>query len=190
MKSLAKFWIFILLLTAGVAGYYFYQWQQKHKAVDQISKTSAALLYDAELIGRPAMDFNLIDLKQQSYSLNTWQGQVRLINFWASWCAPCLKEIPDFIAIRNRYHEQGFEVIGIALDQAPNIADFVDKLEINYPILYEDGAVIMQLLTAYGNQMGTLPYSVFIDREGIIRHIHAQGILTAGELEKIVAMLL
>ena len=90
-----------------------------------------------------------------------------MINFWAAWCPPCRKEIPAFIKLQKAYKDKGLAVIGIAIDTRANVVDFVDPMDINYPIMIGDKEGI-SLAKAYGNRYGVLPYTVFVDRSGKI----------------------
>jgi len=114
---------------------------------------------------RPA--FTLPDLEGKQRSIGEWDGQVILLNFWASWCPPCRREIPAFIDVQEDYREQGLRIIGVAIDDRQAVVDFTDPMGVNYPILLggEEGIGIAE---AYGNRMGVLPYTVLIDRDGHI----------------------
>ena len=105
-----------------------------------------------------------------------------LINFWATWCPPCVREMPGFIEVREQYAEQGFEIIGIAIDNAESVRKFVANLGVNYPILHGQSDASM-VASHYGNSMEMLPFSVMIDRQGKIQFARA-GELTKTALEK------
>ena len=152
-----------LALAGLVSGYLFNQWTQPQKS-EQIS---AKPTFDKASNLRP--DFTLPDLEGKMHSVSEWDGKVLLINFWATWCPPCRKEIPAFIELQDKYRDRGFVVIGIALDQKQAVIDFTDPMGVNYPILMgEDGAI--ELAKAYGNNLGVLPYTVVVDRKGRIIH--------------------
>lgn len=128
------------------------------------------------LIGQRRPDFRLPDLDGRPHKISEWDGRALLLNFWASWCAPCRDEIPVLNALQKAFGHKGFSVIGIALDWPENIADFSDNIAIDYPqLIGEDTAD--DVLRRYGNLYGTLPYSVFIDKNGFIRRVHATGAL-------------
>jgi len=91
-----------------------------------------------------------------------------LLNFWATWCEPCRREMPMLMEFHDQYAAQGLEVVGIALDDVQKARDFTNELGIGYTILVGGGDV-MQTSHAYGNVDGVLPYSVLVDRGGIIR---------------------
>jgi len=111
------------------------------------------------------VDFTLQGLDGEKHSLSEWDGKVILLNFWAVWCPPCRKEMPDFVELHKELSGQPFEVIGVAIDRAEAVQDFVDEIGVEYPILLAEleGLKIMQ---SYGNQLTTLPYTVIIGRDG------------------------
>ena len=111
------------------------------------------------------VDFSLPDLDGKIRHMHEWDGKVILLNFWAPWCPPCRKEIPDFMALQDEYGEQGFVVVGVTVDTHENAQAFADSIDINYPILIAEDEGI-ELGKQYGNRVGALPYTVFIDREG------------------------
>lgn len=133
-------------------------------------------------------DFVLPDLEGKPHSIAEWDGKILLINFWATWCPPCRDEIPDFLEVRDAYKDKGFEIVGVAIDDADSVRDFVDVLEIDYPILHGKGDA-QAISQRYGNRSGALPYSVLIDREGHIRFSGA-GRLPRASLEKAIDSLL
>jgi peroxiredoxin len=123
---------------------------------------------------KPALersDFTLPDLEGQSRRLEEWDGQVVLLNFWAPWCPPCRKEVPDFIALQERYGSRGFSVVGITIDTRDNAQTFADTMGINYPVLIAEEQGI-EIAKRYGNRVGALPYSVLLDRQGRIVLTH------------------
>jgi len=95
--------------------------------------------------------------------------QVLMINFWATWCPPCRREIPAFIKLQEKYKDQGFTILGIALDEKRAVIDFTDPMGVNYPILMAENEGIT-LTKAYGNRLGVLPFTVIVDRKGNIIH--------------------
>ncbi len=137
---------------------------------------------------RQRPEFSLPDLDGKMHSISEWDGKIVLVNFWATWCPPCRQEIPDFIEVRKAYGDQGFEIVGVAIDDPDNVRDYVDVLEIDYPILHgqaEASAISRQ----YGNHTNALPYSALIDRQGRIRFSGA-GRIPRQSLEKAVEQLL
>jgi len=117
------------------------------------------------LLDKPAPDFALTSLNGQPFSLSGDRGKVVLLNFWATWCAPCQNEMPVFAAWQRQYGAQGFAVIGISMDDdAQPARQLSDRLRVNYPIAMGDE----HLGARYGGVLG-LPLTFLIDRRGIIR---------------------
>ena len=110
-----------------------------------------------------APDFTLKDLDNRDVSLSDYRGKVVFVNFWATWCAPCKMEIPYFIDLVNQYDDEGFIVLGIAIDQRefPKIPAFADLMGINYPVLYDKKHVSI----LYGG-IRNIPTTFVINREG------------------------
>lgn len=123
----------------------------------------------------------LTDLDGRSRYLREWAGTVLLVNFWATWCAPCREEIPLLQRARDRYRDRGFEVIGVAFDETEPVAGFRDQLDIRYPLLL---ALVdpFALLGASGNEVGGLPHSVLLDGDGQVLEAHT-GVLTEDQLQ-------
>lgn len=134
-----------------------------------------------DLIGQHRPAFTLRDLKGEPVSIDRWDGNVVLINFWATWCPPCRKEIPEFVKTLKRFEQRGFRVVGIAIDNAEAVNEFVTNLDADYPQLMAEKEGI-ELAKRYGNHYGALPYSVLLDRKGVIRFIKP-GELSREELE-------
>jgi cytochrome c biogenesis protein CcmG/thiol:disulfide interchange protein DsbE len=118
----------------------------------------------SELVHRAAPDFSREDLNHQKIKLTSYRGKVVLLNFWATWCAPCLTEMPTFKQWQKQYGPDKFQVIGISMDDAsPEVIATVARLKLNYPVLMGDE----HLGIAYGGVLG-LPVSFLIDRSGKI----------------------
>lgn len=115
---------------------------------------------------RPAPDFALPDYKSgDTIRLSQYRGKVVLLNFWATWCPPCRREIPDFIEVQRALRPQGFEIIGLSLDEggAQDVAPFARQVGINYAVALGN----QDVATLYGGIRG-IPTSFLIDREGSI----------------------
>lgn len=117
------------------------------------------------MIGRLRPEFTLADLEGVPRKVSEWDGKVLIINFWATWCPPCRKEIPAFIQLQKKYGRQGVQFVGIALDDPGNVQAFHKALGINYPVLIGDTGLIAR---SYGNHFGALPYTVIIGRDSKI----------------------
>jgi len=122
------------------------------------------------------------DLEGKSRSLAEWEGRVRVVNFWATWCAPCREEIPALVITRDKLLASGVEFIGIAIDQASKVAEFVRTVRISYPV-FVGGAASLDLVRTLGNPTGGLPFTVVLDRMGGIANRNL-GIVTQHKIEQ------
>ncbi|NIM74716.1 MAG: redoxin family protein [Gammaproteobacteria bacterium] len=122
---------------------------------------------------RPA--FWLPDLQGVRRSISEWDGKLVVLNFWATWCPPCLHEIPMFTALQTRYGERGVQFLGVAIDDAEQVSAFAERVGLNYPTLHGQLDAI-EVMSAYGNEAGGLPFTVVIDRQGNVVARHA-GVL-------------
>jgi len=122
-------------------------------------------IYRESLLDKPAPEFSARDLNGASLDLSSFRGKVVLLNFWATWCGPCEVEMPVFAEWQRQHSQQGFQVIGISMDDNPALArKLYAKLKLNYPNAMGDE----KLGQLYGGVLG-LPLSYLIDRNGIIR---------------------
>ena len=128
------------------------------------------------------------DLHEKVQPLAQWQGKVMVVNFWATWCPPCIAEIPEFIKFQKQYAKQGVQFVGIAIDQKSKVQAFAEEKGMNYPVLLGDLAGI-DLARRIGNKEGGLPYTVIVDRSGKIVTTQL-GTLSREKLEEIVKPLL
>lgn len=122
------------------------------------------------------------DLAGRNRQLSEWANRVVLCNFWATWCAPCRKEIPMLVALRSEYSQFGFEVVGIAIDNGAKVREFAAKYSITYPILIAEASGL-DLMRKLGNAAGALPFTVVLGRKGTILS-RKLGILRSQEINK------
>ncbi len=126
--------------------------------------------------GKPSADAlfatQMNDLAGVRQPFRQWRGQVLVVNFWASWCVPCRAEIPALIALQNQYAAHGVQVISIALENKASAARFANAAHINYPVLLGDLEAV-SVARSCGDRLGTLPYTLVIDRQGKIVSSHA-----------------
>jgi thiol-disulfide isomerase/thioredoxin len=162
--------IFLLLSVVTITGVYFWQ--------PHIQSVEAAQL-------RPS--FTLPDLQNKSHSNSEWDGKIVVVNFWATWCPPCVEEIPMFIELQKKYGEQGLQFIGIAMDDAESVKNFAEAMNINYPILLD--VKRSKLAFDFGNQLGALPFTAIINRQGMIVDRQMGGVSRAEMLQMLEPLL-
>lgn len=108
-----------------------------------------------------APDFTLSDMEGNEFTLSDFEGKVIILDFWATWCAPCKMEIPGFIDLQDKYADD-VVVVGVSVDQGgpEAVVPFAEKMGINYPVVYANGDVVK----AYGGIRG-IPTTFVIDRD-------------------------
>ena len=129
--------------------------------------TAACAAPKPEIQEAAAPDFSIADLQGNTLTLSGYEGKVLFINFWATWCPPCRKEIPDFIEATRDLKGEGLEILGISVDQMPAEAllEWVRKTGINYPI----ALATPEIVRAY--EPGEyIPATIVVDRKGVIRY--------------------
>ena len=127
---------------------------------------------------------SLPDLNGQPQAIGQWSNKLLVLNFWASWCAPCIEEIPILIRLQSKYGPKGLQIVGIAADSASNSANFAKKLDINYPIL-ADEIRALEFSKRTGNRLGLLPYTVVLTSGGDIL-LTKLGLIVEPELEALI----
>ena len=125
-------------------------------------------------------DFEFPDVSGHLQSIKQWRNQVLVINFWATWCPPCLDELPDFNRLQLKYQDSGVQFIGVALDDARAVSDAVAHFNIVYPQLIAGDAGI-NLSKHLGNHLGAVPFTLVVDTQGRVIQRHP-GIYESGEL--------
>ena len=190
--------VLLILSTFAWAGWANYEYRKQ--AADRLlaSVAKGELVVDASsgdakfvspLTGKPAPAFALEDLTGKKVSLADYKGKAILVNFWATWCAPCKIETPWLVELRNQYAAQGFEILGISADDldkddAKKLADekkeigrSADQLHIPYPVLIDGGSLDKD----YG-VLDELPMSFYVDRTGTVVAVQ-MGLSSKDEME-------
>ena len=177
--------IFVAILVAilsGLSGYYFQQ-LTKDDAVSKEQFNTKKFPSPEEVIGTNVTEFSLLDLNGERRYLSEWKGKLIAINFWATWCAPCRKEMPELSALQSTL-TQGLQFIGIALQQADEVRDFIEEYNVNYPSLV-GGDEVIKIASQLGNNIGAMPYTVIINSKGKIAFTH-RGPLSKLEAEVVI----
>lgn len=154
----------------------------------QETGVSVANLGEAVRLGSPAPDFTLVDLAGELHALSDHLGQVVLINFWTTWCPPCIEETPALQAAYDRYRENGFVVLGInwtEVDDREQIEPFIQELELTFPILLDSDSYVSEDLY----QLLGLPTSIFVGRDGVVREVFIGALQLENLASKIQSML-
>lgn len=140
----------------------------------------------AKPVKQVAPPFSLTDLSGNTISLNALRGKVVFINFFATWCGACRSEIPKFARLYKKYNSQGFEIIGVSLDQnePKMLKRFLEIYQVQYPVVFATRDMIYQ----YGG-ISAIPTTVVINQDGIIDQMIV-GVRSNDVLEKMLARLL
>jgi thiol-disulfide isomerase/thioredoxin len=131
---------------------------------------------------------NLPDLQNQMQNLAQWRGKVLVVNFWATWCAPCREEIPVFVKMQQEYAGRGLQFVGISIDQPDKTLEFYTNFKINYPTLIGTFDTV-EVSRQAGNQKRVLPFTLILGRNGQIMATESGG-LTQQKLEGLIKPLL
>lgn len=125
---------------------------------------------------------SLPDTKGVAASMAQWKGRPVVLNFWATWCAPCVEEMPELTALQKEIEPKQIQILGIGIDNTANISAFADKYQIGYP-LYVAGIDGSDLSREFGNKTGGLPFTVLLDASGKVRKTYL-GRLKMDELRR------
>jgi thiol-disulfide isomerase/thioredoxin len=173
MKSRALIYTAVGLLFAAAGAYF----GMRH--VEPAPAESAAV---SKLFSQ-----SLPDTKGQPQPLSQWKDKALVLNFWATWCAPCVDEMPELSALQTEVAPANVQILGIGIDSAANIAQFASKYKITYP-LYTGGLDATELSRQFGNKAGGLPFTVLVGRDGRVKKTYL-GRLKIEELRKDLASL-
>ncbi len=110
---------------------------------------------------------SLPDQEGRKQQLGQWRGKVLVVNFWATWCAPCREEMPAFVKAQAELGERGLQIVGIAVDEPAKVRQFAQEIGVNYPTLI-GGFGALELSKTYGNTVMALPFTLVLDRQGTI----------------------
>jgi peroxiredoxin len=139
------------------------RYEQVQVSLDAPQLAAAMAKLEAEEQRRASADITLPDLNGKQWNLHSLRGKVVLVNFWATWCPPCRKEIPDLESLYSLFQKQGFVVLGISDEEIGKVAPFVKEHNVSYPILLDAGRRINELFGVEG-----IPKSFVYDRDGRI----------------------
>ena len=185
-KIMKRFLIGLGVMLAGAATYKLTA-SQAVPTADMVIESANVSDQDKTTAPQPAPELELKDMTGKVVRLSDYRGQVVVLNFWATWCPPCRKEIPDFIELQNNFGPQGLQFIGVAMDEegAPKIQQYLDKQPINYPIWVGEAGPVQEKFGA----LNAIPVTYIIDRKGNIRAKYV-GIRKKAVVEEMIRPLL
>lgn len=165
----------VVAIAALAAGLHFGQRSSSEAAANEVAAKAIAGLTLADADGKPQ-------------ALSQWRGKVLVVNFWATWCAPCREEMPLFRSAQAEYGPRGLQFVGIAADSAAKVREWIAEFPTGYPTLI-GGYGAIELSQALGNRLGALPYTVVVNRSGqvVFRQL---GPFSKARLDAIIAELL
>jgi peroxiredoxin len=140
------------------------RYEHVNASLDSPPKFSAAMSkLEEQDRNREKADFTLTDLNGKNWTLKDLRGKVVLLNFWATWCPPCRKEMPDLEALYRRFEPEGFVILGISDEEAGKVKPFIEQQGITYPVLLDPGRKVNELFQIQG-----IPKTFVYDRDGKI----------------------
>ena len=133
----------------------------------------------------PLLAVSLPDADGHPQSLSQWRGRLLVVNFWATWCAPCREEMPMFVQAQAAHGAKGLQFVGIAVDDAVKVRQFAKEIGLNYPALI-GGYGAMEMSKTLGNSVMALPFTIVIGPKGDVV-LTQLGPVRAAQLERLVA---
>lgn len=186
-KLLRSTRIAALALIAALAG--LYASFLLRPAVMAPVPASGSAVTGPETVERPLTlpSFTLTDIAGQPRSIDEFTGQPLLINFWATWCAPCLRELPMLEALwQERRQQRSLQIVGIAIDQIEDARPYLQDTGVTYPNLVGRSAA-MEAAGSFGPDFAGLPFTVFVSADRQILHLHS-GELLREQIDAILAV--
>ena len=171
----------VILAAAAAAGYFA---QQYFRTTEQPGVTTEPE-HNALSSGRIA--FEMPDLNGRMHKLSDWDGEARLVNFWATWCEPCRREIPLLKKVQSEKADKGLQIIGIAVEYAEDVLPYAEQAEFNYPILVGQEEAMDAAEQSGVNFIG-LPFTMVISADGDLVNVHT-GEIKAEHIERIVTVM-
>ena len=117
------------------------------------------------------MQLSMADPSGKQQKMAQWQGKVLLVNFWATWCPPCVAEMPELQQLQTERESKGLQIVGIGIDSPTNIREFSEKHKISYPLLV-GGLQGTEVSRSFGNEAGGLPFTVLIGTDGSVKQTY------------------
>lgn len=169
----------VAALAAAAAG--IYTARQQAATAPSAAPATATQAQHAAL--NTLLGLELADTSGTRQPLAQWKGKILVLNFWATWCPPCRKEMPDLATLQQKFAGKGVQVVGVSIDTAENVKTFQQQYKIPFPLLIAEPEVA-QWTTELGNTAAGLPFTLVLDKNGQIRHAKL-GQISAPELENL-----
>ena len=171
----------VILAAAAAAGYFA---QQYFRTTAQPGVTTEA---EQNALSSGRIAFAMPDLNGRMRKLSEWDGEARLVNFWATWCEPCRREIPLLKKVQSEKADKGLQVIGIAVEYPEDVLPYAEQAEFNYPILVGQEEAMDAAEQSGVNFIG-LPFTMVISADGDLVNVHT-GEIKEDHIERIVTIM-
>lgn len=174
-----------IALLAAAAGFSIYHFGVAPRVSEQPPEAAAEAAEPAAAIPDVLPDFTLGDIEGQPRSIRSWPGKSMIVNFWATWCAPCRREIPLLRKIQAEHGAEGFQIVGVAVDFREDVLKYAREIGIDYPVLIgeQDG---LDAVNQFGQGSLGFPFTVFTDNQQRIVLFHL-GEIHANQAEVMLA---
>lgn len=169
-----------VMIGAGALGFGLYQWLG-----NGTNAPSGAMAEAPDQLTDTLPTLTMPDPDGNERSLDEWAGDILVINFWGTWCAPCREEVPLLVDLQSDYADQDLTVIGIALDRPEPVKDFAEEYGINYPLLVGEEEAL-SAMEAFGSGTLGLPHTFVVDRDGQVVNFHL-GLIEPADVDALLA---
>jgi thiol-disulfide isomerase/thioredoxin len=154
--------LLIVLVLSVLSGWFLFQ-KTIETSEPETNKSAPSANIDKNML----MNASFTNINGQQQSLKQWQGNIIVLNFWATWCPPCREEMPELSAMQDQYKQQNLVIVGLSTDDLDTTKTYMKSAPVSYPILAGDMEA-MNLAETLGNNRGILPYTVIVDANGTV----------------------
>ena len=181
--------VIALLVVAAAAGFFAQQYFRKVESVTTETTPHGAneMTPDSASVATTKIAFEMPDLEGNMRALSEWGGDARLVNFWATWCEPCRREIPLLKQVQAQKAEKGLQIIGIAVEYPEDVLPYAEQAEFNYPILVGQQEA-MEAAEQSGVEFIGLPFTMVISADGDLVNVHS-GEIKVEHIDRIVEVM-